>query len=180
MDPITLGILTAAGIAGLVAFLRPKAQAPKAGCDAGKAAVNTVGATVSGAGAGASGGPYGAAAGAGLGLALGATSSLSGPCGTALVKNIGKLASQITKTTCEKADEAYAELKSHGGSIPGYSSLSCEQRLAAIAAAAASMGITLVALGAAVGAAERTYDNVTDTTTKVGGGHATVGGHKVF
>lgn len=181
MDPITLGL--GALVIAAVAYLRRPVVNPKKDCNAAAAGVAVAGATVSGGAAGMSAGPVGAGAGAGIGLALAATSTLASPCGQQWGKHAIKQLHVLGQNACAKADDLYKILKSHGGSIPGWSQMSCDQKLGAVSAALAAGGwpiVAGVAVGAVQGATSRTKSNVTDTHTEVGGGHATVAGHKIF
>lgn len=188
MDPITAAIGLAVGATALFAWISKRQQGgkppdPCGPAAAAAAAVGGISAAGAGAQQGAQAGPYGAAAGAGVGAALAATSAFTGPCGGAWSKQLKNDIANAAKDVCAQADAIYAQIRRAGGSIPGYNHLNCDQKLAAAIGMATNLGIALpaaLAAGAVVGGAERTAKNLTDTTTKAGGGSVSVAGHKLW
>lgn len=186
MDPVTLSVIAGAGAAAYLASKQAPTAPPRTpACDAAKALQGTASGAVTGAVAGSAAPGVGTAAGAGIGAALAATSALAGPCGKDLVRGASKAIHQIGQTTCQKADDLLREAKKHGIAAPlGWNHMSCDQRIAALTAALTPLGIVIaggvMVVSAGAAAVGRTVDNVTSTTTKAGGGHVTVGGHKIF
>jgi hypothetical protein len=148
MDPVTLAAGAVAVTA--VALTRKSKQPvvpPRPDCGA-QAAMGAVTGVAAGAAAGAPAGGVGAGVGAGIGI-IGA---LSGPCGDyGLGKKIGKAVSDASKSACQKADDLYRQIKNAGGDVPGYSHMSCDQKLAACIAAASPLGIAVVAVDVVAG-----------------------------
>lgn len=186
-EPVTIAAVSVGGFAGWKwlknRFAPTPPIPPPGGCNSVQAtalAQQTVAQTAGGAGAGASAGPVGAGVGAGVGALNGLFGLAGGPCGKALAANASKTVATLGKSACAKAEEAYAELKKRGGSIPYWDKMSCDQKIGAIAGAGPlGLGIGIVA-GGFVGGTARQISNATDTHTELGGGHVVVGGHKLF
>lgn len=152
MDPVTIGAVGVGGFAGW-RWIRSKFGAPTppptppGGCTSAQQAAlaqQTVAGTAGGAAAGATAGPVGAGVGAGAGALNGIFGLASSPCGAALAKGVSKAVSDVGKTACAKADAIYTEIRKHGGTVPGYAKLTCDQKLAACVAAASPLGIVVV------------------------------------
>jgi hypothetical protein len=198
-EPITIAAV-GAGSVGAWAWLKGKFAnpvPPPPSCDTARiqqAAQQTAGGAVQGAAAGSAAPGVGTAAGAGVGAGLALTGILSGPCGSALGKAISDAARNAGKSACEKADMVYNEIKKKGGDIPGYSHMSCDQKLAAALAAASPLGVVVVGITTAVGSAlslgkkgvavvSRVASDAADATsgkTSVGTTSTTVAGHKLW
>lgn len=186
-EPVTIVAVGAGGVLGWKwlknRFAPPPPLPPPTGCDSVKAtavAQQGVAQVAGGAGAGASAGPVGAGVGAGIGALNGIFGLIGSPCGKALADAASKAVADAGKKACAKAEDAYHEVKKRGGSIPYWDKMSCDQKIATIAGLG-PLGLGLGVIGGAVvGGTQRVVDNATSTTTKIGGGHVTVGGHKIF
>lgn len=163
---VLLAIGVAGGALALAGLLRPPPSDPAAPppppqCGSKGsvlAAWGQRGATASATGA-ATGAPAGGV-GAGVGAAFGLGSSLAAdPCAQRA------LSAEVRKI-CKKADAATAEARKRGVALPaGYYRMSCEQKLAALAA----MGPVGAAILIAATVSVNTAENVIDEAKRAGG-----------
>lgn len=121
--------------------------------------------TTTGATTGASAGPYGAGIGAALGALTGA-SSLIAQCGPEWEKKLNELAKQGVKWAQDELNRIDKARRDAQNAV-----LNAPKHVAAAAVNGTSKAVNTVV---------KSTSQAVSSDTSVGGGHATVGGHKIF
>jgi hypothetical protein len=151
------------GSAALVAFFRrgQQATATKASCNSAAAAQAVAGQAAGGAAAGAAVGGVGAGIGAGVATGLALAQISQSPCGQQWIKHAGQQIHAIGQNACAKAQNILNALKAHGVAQPiGWDHMSCDQKLAAVAALASPLGLLVAGTDELVSTAQAAANTV--------------------